>query len=376
VNTDAVVVGLGGIGSAALQHLAARGLRAIGIEQADVPNDRGSSHGASRAIRLAYFEDPRYVPLLRAAWSMWEALDASVRESLLVRTGCLNLGAPDHPCIRGVERAVAEHGLPHERLDAAAIAARFPALRPAAGDVGVYEQQAGVLNPERCVTAQVLAAVRAGAEVRGRERVVAIEPGPDSVVVTTDRDRYDAGVCVVATGAWLAAEDSPVRIEIPLAVERQVQLWFQPIDPAPFEVGRMPVAIRFDGDASFYAMPRLEHPGVKVCRHHGGSMTTAADLDRTPTRADEDDVRAFVRAHMPGADGPLVAARVCMYTNTPDQHAVIGRHPAHERVYLCGGFSGHGFKLAPVVGEIVADLATAGETKHSIDLFDPGRSET
>ena len=365
------------MGSAVMAHLADRGLRVIGIDRHDVPNDRGSSHGESRVIRTAYFEDPRYVPLLQRAWQLWELLGAQVREPLLVETGCLNFGAPDHEGVLGAERAAVQHSLRYEKLDAAAIAARFPALRPNDGDVGIFERQGGVLAPEACVAGHVMRAVRDGrGEVRTRERVTSIKADRDSVVVTTERERYEAAACVVATGAWLAAPDSPVRIPLPLWVERQVQCWFQVSNPAAYEVGALPCWVRFDGDATFYGMPRHEYPGVKVCRHHGGAPACADDLDRTISAQDEETVRSFVRRHLPGADGPLLAGRVCMYTNTPDGHFAVGRHPEHERVFVCGGFSGHGFKFAPVIGEAIADLVVDGRTKLPIELFDPGRAHT
>lgn len=375
MNADVVVVGLGAMGSAALQHLAERGLAVVGVDQHDVPNSEGSSHGASRIIRTAYFEDPRYVPLVRRAYALWQQLEQGVRETLLTRTGGVHLAAADHPCIAGVERAAREHALPYERLDDAALRARFPMFAIDDGDVGIYEADTGVLAPERCVAAQVIAAVRAGATVRGRERVTAIEPSAAGVVVTTERERIDCGRVVIATGAWLGAVDSPLRIDVPIVVERQVQCWFQPRRPALFDVGAMPAFVRADGDELYYGVPRVDHPGVKVCRHHGGEHTTAADLARAPTRDDEQQVRAFLRRRLPEADGPLVAARVCMYANSPDGHFVVGRHPRHERVLVAGGFSGHGFKFAPVIGEILADLATNGATDHAIDLFDPARRE-
>jgi len=372
---DVIVVGLGAMGTAALCQLAGRGLSARGFDQFDIPNTEGSSHGGSRVIRKAYFEDPRYVPLVLRAYQLWEELAEGVRETLFVRTGGVHIGPPDHPVIRGVEEAARQHRLAHERLDAVALRARFPVFAPADDSVGIFEEETGLLSPERCVAAHAITAVRAGATIHGRERVIAVEPGGESVVVSTDRDRYEAGAVVIATGAWLAAADSPVRVAVPLEVERQVQCWFQPKQPSLFDVGAMPVFVHVEGDAVFYGAPRWENPGVKVCRHHGGDVTTADEIAREPTREDEQLVRSFVQARLPAADGPLVAARVCMYTNTPDDRFVVGAHPDHSGVFVAGGFSGHGFKFAPVIGEVIADMVTAGATRHEVSFFDPGRAQ-
>jgi sarcosine oxidase len=352
-----------------MAQLAGRGLRVLGIDRHDVPNDLGASSGLSRIIRTAYFEDPRYVPLVRRAWTLWEELARQVREPLLHRTGCLLFGLPGSLGVEGAERSARAHGLAIERLDAADIARRFPAIRPGDGDVGVYEDDAGVLVPERCVAAHALVAVRdGGAELRARERVTAIEPLGDGVRVTTDAGRHDAGACVVTAGPWLGT-----LCPVPIAVVRQVQCWFQPAEPAPFEIGRLPVYARFAPDGDFYGMPRHDHVGVKVCRHHGGAATTADELDRAIAPADEADVRRFVRAHLPGADGPLVSARVCMYANTPDGNFAVGALPGAARVFVAGGGSGHAFKFAPVIGEAIADLVADGTTRHPIGFLDPAR---
>jgi sarcosine oxidase len=369
---DAIVIGLGVMGAAALAELAARGLRVLGIERWDVPHAMGSSHGATRVIRKAYFEDPAYVPMLHRAWSHWEELERSAGETLLVRTGALHVGPSDHPGIEGVRRSAREHGLAIEALDAAAIAARFPAMRPHATDVGLLEHEGGYLHAERCVSALVSRALASGAEVHGRERVECVELGGAGARVITDRGEHAAAKIVLACGAWSEGDACPLPIPVPLTIERQVQLWLAPRDPALVARDRLPVFVRFGEGGCFYGIPPAGVPGVKVCAHHGGEVTRAERLDRALRPEDEERVRAFVRAHLPAADGPLLAARVCMYTNTPDDHFAIGPHPDHPaQVAIACGFSGHGFKLAPVVGEIVADVVTGRAPPPR--LFDPER---
>jgi sarcosine oxidase len=370
---DAIVIGLGVMGSAALHRMALAGLSVRGVERFDAPNAMGSSHGGSRVTRKAYFESPRYVPMLVRSWDLFRAMERDSKDTLLVKTGGLYFGAHDAPGVTASIEAARAHALPHEVLDAGEIRRRFPMFAPAEGDRGVFEEDAGVLFPERVVHAQLALAMEAGADVRARERVTAVELGEGGVRVTTDRGTHEADRLVLATGAWMAAPLPGVpAVPVPMVVERQVQLWLAPRTPALFSADRLPVFLRF-GAETFYGLPQLGMPGVKICQHHGGAHTTAEALDRTPTADDEAPVRAFVRQFVPEADGALVGARVCMYTSTPDEHFVVGVHPSSPRVLVMGGFSGHGFKLAPVIGEMIAELATRGRTSLDASLFDPSR---
>lgn len=372
---DAIVLGLGVMGSAALHRLALAGLRVRGLERFDVPNAMGSSHGGTRVTRKAYFEDARYVPLLERSWTLVREMEEARRETLLLKTGGLYFGPAGSPGVLASRDAARQHGLAHEWLDASAIRARFPMFAAEDDEAGVFEHDAGVLLAEKVVTAQIELAIAAGADLRARERATRVELGREGVRVTTDRGTHEAARLVVALGPWTSEplEGLPA-LPIPLRVERQVQLWLAPRDPSLFVPDRMPVFLRFGDRQAFYGLPAAVHPGVKVCRHHGGETTRADALDRTPRADDEAPVRAFVQRHLPLADGPLLGARVCMYTNTPDENFVVGVHPAHERVLVMAGFSGHGFKLAPAMGELIAELATRGTTTLDASLFDPTRA--
>jgi sarcosine oxidase len=372
---DAIVLGLGVMGTAALHRLALAGLRVRGIDRFEVPNAMGSSHGGTRVTRKAYFEDARYVPLLERSWTLVREMERERDETLLVRTGGLYFGPSGSAGVLAAREAARTHGLAHEWLDAEAIRARFPIFAPADGDAGVFEQDAGILYAERFVAAQLGLAVAAGADVRTGERVLRVEIGHEGVRVTTDRGTHEADRVVLALGPWSAHPDlglpsPPVR----LRVERQVQLWLAPRDPTPFAPERMPIFMRFGDATAFYGLPIAVHEGVKVCQHHGGTPADPDGLDRSTSERDEAPVRAFVRRYLPLADGPIVGARVCMYTNTPDEHFVVGVHPQHPRVLVMAGFSGHGFKLAPALGELIAELATRGTTTLDASLFDPRRT--
>jgi len=377
---DAIVVGLGAMGSAAAHHLAARGQRVLGLEQFGFGHDRGSSHGASRVIRLAYFEHPAYVPLLHRAYALWERLERDSGDSLLTITGGLMMGRPESDVVSGSLRSAREHALAHEWLDAAEIHRRFPPLTPPPGVCAVYEPRAGVLRPEACGHAHLALAASAGAVLRSDERVTSWQATEDGtrVRVDTTRGSYEAGRLVLAPGAWAPAL-FPLPI-LPLTVERQVLYWFEPAGGVePFAADRFPIYIWDCGDGvQFYGFPRQDGPpeGVKVAFYHSAAAErcTADTVNRSVHPDEVAAMRQALASRVPAlATGSLSHAVTCMYTNTPDQHFAIGPHPRYSQVMLASPCSGHGFKFASVIGEILADLAVDGATSHPIDLFAPTR---
>lgn len=375
---DVAVVGLGGMGSSAAYHLARRGANVLGIEQFGVAHDRGSSHGQSRVIRQAYYEGEAYVPLLLRAYELWDELQAESRRRVLDITGGLYMGQPDSPIIRGSLASAAAHNLPHERLTPAEVRRRYPQMRPPGHFVGVVEPLAGVLDPEGAVTAAVICARRRGADLHFEEPVLSIEPAPggEGATIVTTRGRYTCDRVVVTAGPWAGQLLADVRL--PLSVERAVMYWFLPTAHVEaFAPDRCPVYFwQTSDDVSFYGFPAMRGPaeGVKVAVHsHYRVPTTPETIDRTVHAEEVNRMRDLLREYMPALDGPHRDARTCMYTMTPDAHFVIGPHPAHPQVAFAAGFSGHGFKFCSVVGEIMADLATEGRTRHSIEMFAPGR---
>lgn len=361
---DVCVIGLGAMGSAAAKHLAARGARVLGLEAFERGHGLGSSGGLSRIIRLAYFEHPDYVPLLRKAWTLWRDLERETGLSLLQETGGLYLGPGDGELVAGARRSAETHGLAHELLDAAEIARRHPALRPDPSWVGLAETQAGVLAPERCIEAHLGAAERDGAVLHFGERVVGWRRDGDGVLIETTKDVYRSSALVITAGAWLGRLVPSVAPF--LQVERVPLHWFAPTGP----VGPLPVWIAEDSDGDFYGFPLDEH-GLKLARHGTGDAADPDTLDRSPRPSDEERVRAFARRRLPVADGPLRSTQVCMYTRTPDGHFVIDR--TDERVIYASACSGHGFKFSSVVGLILADLALAGRTGHPIAFLSAAR---
>lgn len=365
-----IIVGLGGMGSAAAYHLARRGHAVLGLERFGPAHTHGSSHGHSRIIRQAYFEDPAYVPLLKRAFTLWHELAAQSDEELLHMTGGIMIGHPESAVIQGTLASVRQHNLPHEILDAREIRRRYPAFTPADDDIGVAEHNAGYVVPEAAVRTHLACATQHGAHLQYHETVLSWHAQHDGVSVTTDKGVYHADHLILSPGAW--APELMRDLGLPLRVERRVLLWFDPIGGvAPFEEPHFPIYIWDCGNnISFYGFPHQQGvDGVKVAIHTVGQACTPDTIDRRLHNHDVEQLQALLASRIPALTGPLRDFTTCMYTLTPDEHFVIALHPQHANVVLASPCSGHGFKFTPVIGEILADLAEQGHTAHDINLF-------
>ena len=373
---DAIVVGIGGMGSAAAWQLARRGRRVLGLERFDIPHAMGSSHGVTRIIRLPYYEDPAYVPLLRRAYELWREMERESGEELLVITGSLDGGPEDGPLFQGALASARLHDLPHEILTAGQTRERFPAYRLPAATRLVFQPEGGFVASERAIVAHVRAAQALGAEIRARERVLEWQVSSDGggVVVTTDRGRYEAERLVLTAGAWAADLAAPLAgLAVP---ERQVLAWLQPTEPAWFGPDRFPVFNLEVEEGRYYGLPVYEVLGFKFGRyHHRGETGPPEALRAEPDAADEKLLRDFAERYFPAGSGPTMALRACMFTNTPDEHFILDHHPEHPQVVIASPCSGHGYKFCSVIGEILADLATGdGTTRHEIGFLRLGRA--
>lgn len=366
---DVIVAGLGAMGAATAWQLARRGVRVLGLERFDIPHAMGSSHGTNRIIRLAYFEHPSYVPLLRRAYELWRELEAAAGEKLLFVTGGVDAGPEASRLVTGSLEACRLHDLPHELVDARELARRHPGYRIPAGDVAVLQPDAGFVMSERAIVAFAGLALEAGAELRAREAMLGWEPtSGGGVRVTTTRGTYEAGRLVLSTGAWMG-EHVPA-LAGKAVPERQVLGWFQPKVPAHFRLGACPVGIVAHEGTHYYQFPVHGVPGFKLgVYHHLFERGPADALSREPNEADEALLRRALRAIFPDADGPTLALKACLFTNTEDEHFVIDALPEAPQVLVASPCSGHGFKFAPVIGEALADLATRGATAHDLGLF-------
>jgi sarcosine oxidase len=366
---DAIVVGVGGMGSATTYHLARHGAKVLALEQFNIPNSLGSSHGINRIIRLAYAEDSRYVPLLRRAYELWRELEHSSGERLLIITGCVDAGPETGDIVSGSLRSCATFQLPHEVLDHVALERKFPGYQFPNGIVGVYQPDGGFLLSERCIVSYVIAAQSIGADVHGRERVLEWKIDQSNVLVRTQRGDYAGRKLIFTAGPWSSVLFPRLsRLAIP---ERQVVIWTQPLVPEQFKLGVFPVFNMEGEEGRFYGFPIYGIPGFKIGKyHHLKQSVDLNSLDRESyDSADEDVLREGIRRYFPNANGPTIALKTCLFTNSPDNHFIIDSHPDIPNVYVAAGFSGHGFKFCSVVGEIMADLALHGGTRHDISLF-------
>lgn len=374
--TDVIVLGLGGMGSAAARHLAGRGVAVLGLEQFTPVHDLGSSHGDTRIVRQAYFERPDYVPLLKRAYALWDQLSVETGRATFVRTGALMIGAAGSAVVAGTLASVERWNLPHEVLDRAEMARRYPQFVLRDGESAVFEADAGYVDPESAVRAHLALAARDGADLRFGCAVRSWDLDRAGIVVRTDGGDFRAARLVLAAGAWTGA--LVPGLGVPLRVGRRVGHYLQPLGGLDgFTVDRFPVYI-FEcapGD-EIYGFPLLgpAEAGVKVGFHHRGRDVDPDDVDRDVSAAEQAEIRDVLRRRIPALAGAHVSAKVCLYTLTPDEHFVIDRLPGTDgRVVVAAGFSGHGFKFTPVVGEILADLVLTGRTDLPIEFLSAAR---
>jgi sarcosine oxidase len=370
-----IVVGLGGLGSAAARELAERGVRTLGIEQFGPAHTRGASHGESRGVWQAYFMGPGYVPLLRRAYELWDQLADVCGERFFHQTGGICVGPRDGTLVPAARASAEQTGLTHEYLTGDQIREYAPNFTPGPDDAAVWDPSSGYVRPERVVAAQLELAQRAGADLRYGELVLGVEPRSGGVVVTTTRQTYEAEHVVVSSGAWAPRLLPELRGQV--EVVRKVMVWLDPLaDIGRFTADRQPYWIWEGADGVIgYGHPAVDGPfgGVKVGIHSGGDPTDPDALDLLVRTEEVEAVRAFLADRVPELSGRYLRSAVCMYDNTPDRGFVIGRSTRSDRVTVAAGTSGHAFKFVPAIGEALAELATSGTSKQDLSLFDPRR---
>jgi sarcosine oxidase len=373
---DVIVVGAGGaMGAATCFELARRKRRVLGLDRFGIAHDRGSSHGHTRMIRLAYYEHLDYVPLLRRAYERWRALEDVSGQRLLTITGGLYAGPPAGELVARSHEAAVRHGIEHELLDRDEIARRYPQLQLPAGFAALYEPSTGFLRPERVIAAYARHALVAGAEIHGHEplRSWSSRTAQGPIAVRTTERTYTCDRIVFCGGVWTPALLPGLGVE--LRVTRQVVGWVWPARPADFAPDRLPTwAVQSGHGSLYYGFPMsADDAGLKIGHHKPGLPADPDRLSRDPLPADARSIERIVKKVLPAARGPIVSMSVCMYTNSPDGHFVVGNHGGDDRVWVACGFSGHGFKFASVMGEILADLATTGATQWPIGFLSPAR---
>lgn len=368
---DAIVVGLGGAGSAAAYHLALAGERVLGLEQFGPNHAWGSSHGRTRIYRTAYFEGPAYVPLVRRAQELWHQLEETSGRRIIQPTGGLMIGRPGTPTVAGARRTAEMGRLAHEVLSRDEVQQRFPQFRLQPEEVALFDPAAGVLFPENCLEAHAAGAVGAGAEIHYGEPVKRWSANSEAVVVETRSATYLGRSLVITAGPWTTRVMADLHL--PLQVERQFVLWFPSTASDLASPDRMPVFLWDRGPSEHtYGIPDFGD-GVKVGSWFGKRAASPESADRIFREQDADPVRRFVASSLSGVSPRETAYASCLYTNAPDQHFVLGRHPRRRRVIVVSACSGHGFKFTSVIGEVISHLARGEPTGYDLSLFDPNR---
>ncbi|MDY6819510.1 MAG: N-methyl-L-tryptophan oxidase [Halobacteriales archaeon] len=374
---DAIVIGIGGMGSAATYHLAKRGLDVLGLEQFNIPHNRGSSHGDTRIIRLAYHEHPFYVPLLFRAYELWEELQDAYGQQLLYKTGSIAAGPAEGDRVDNVIESCERHGVEYELMSSAAVNETYPGYQLPEDYEAVYQPDGGFVTPEQCIAAHVERAHAHGAEIHGREKVLDWRPtSGGGVKVRTNKDRYEAEKLVVTAGAW-ASKLLPA-LEAHTNVERRVMAWLQPERPAQFTPEQFPVFTLQTRGSSYYGFPVFGVPGFKFGRSPEIAETVDPDAFQSeePTPQDEELLRGFAEEFFPAGAGPTLSLETCMLTMSPDDHFIVDRHTEYPQVTVGAGFSGHGFKLASVVGELLAQLTTGDDIDFDIETLSMDRLDS
>ncbi len=372
---DIIIAGLGAMGSAAAYHLTKRKLRVLGIDRFTPPHDFGSSHGQTRIIREAYFEHPVYVPLVQRAYELWAELEEETHQKLFQQTGGLMIGPPDGVLVGGAKHSADVHHLPYEILTTADVRDRFPAFRQTEEMDGLWEPRAGILFPEKCIEAHLDLAKNYGAELHVEEEVTAWQSDGEGVLVTTSKGSYRAARLLLTAGAWMSTLLRDLHIS--LTVKRQILLWFKPAaNIENFSPERFPIFIlEYGADQHFYGFPDLGS-GVKIAIHHQGETADPDNLRRKVDPEEVEKVRELIRRFIPDADGVLLNTAVCIYTNTPDFHFLIDKHPKYPQVMIASPCSGHGFKFSSAIGEVLADLLITEKSRFDLSMFKSKRFAT
>lgn len=361
---DAIVIGLGAMGSAACYQLARRGKRVLGLDMFEPGHDQGSSHGDHRMIRKSCYRGDGYVPLAERAFQIWRELEEETDRNLLKMLGEVRLAFPtDGDDTLG--------GLV-EVLDKRQLGERFPGFHLHEGMIATYEADAGFLRPELCIATQLELAERHGAELHHAEEVTSWATDGGGVRVDTTRGSYQADRLVITTGPWAA--ELLADLNLPIHVVRIVNGYCEPSRPEWWKAENGAPDFRLTvPEGGYYGMPSVEGIGLKIGRHDNGQVTTARTIRREIDDAEIDMLRDVLDLYMPGASGTPIRAITCMYTNSVDDDFIVDRHPEHEQVVIGCGFSGRGFKFSCVVGEILAEMVTTGSTHHDIRFLSASR---
>ena len=368
------------MGSAACYHLAKRGYKVLGLEQFDISHEFGSHAGQSRIIRKAYFEHPDYVPLLERAYQNWKTLEWESEKQVYFKTGLLYAGKPENEIITGVERSAGLYNIDLDELNGLAATDRFPQFKFPEDFEILFEPEAGFLTPEISIRLYGKQAKHYGATIHTNEKVIEWKQEGDSVIIKTGKETYQCNKLVITAGAW-AGKMIP-GFSNKIKVTRQFVAWVKTKNDEQFTLNKFPCWMIGDDKkhGCYYGFPLLdtekfgEPAGLKLAHHFPSQITDPDQVNRQATDEDIENVKYCLNKYLPGTFDGVLSTKICLYANSPDENFIIDQLPGYEEnVSIACGFSGHGFKFASVVGEILADLAINGKTNFPIEFLNAKR---
>jgi sarcosine oxidase len=372
---DYIIVGGGSMGSATAYHLAKNGQKVLLLEQFDFIHENGAHGGQTRLIRKAYFEHPDYVPLLLRAYENWEILEKETQQQVYFPTGILYFGEKNNDLLANIKDSAQRNDLKLDTLTMAEAKKKYPMFDAIPDDwESLFEPEAGFLLVEKCVHLYLQQALKYGVRLIAREKVMNWRENRGGVSVSTEKNEYRAKKLIFTAGAW--TDKLLADLNVPLKVTRQILGWVKPNNWSDFTMGKFPCWGIFDKEKSlYYGMPILNDEdtsgplGLKIGCHFHGNVVNPDNVDRTISEADEATFREGLEKYIPSANGDTLSIKTCLYTSSPDENFIIDHYPRHKNVILACGFSGHGFKFASVIGEILSDLAIKGKTEQPIDFL-------
>ena len=377
---DVIVIGVGSMGSSACYYLAKEGYKVLGLEQFDISHEFGSHAGQSRIIRKAYFENPDYVPLLERAYQNWKALEDETGAKIYHPTGLVYFGPRDHSLIKGVKQSTSLYSIKLNTFDTTSAAQQFPQFTMPADFETLFEPDAGFVTPEKAIKLYAEQAIKNGANIETHEQVLSWQRDGDSVVVTTDKNIYRCSRLIISAGAWARKMIPPLSGK--LKITRQFVAWINPKNWDKFTLGNFSCWLLADDEkpGCYYGFPILDETefggpkGLKLAHHFPAMETDPDQVNREVTIEDKKNLEYALNKYLPGCFQSFLSYKICLYTNSPDEDFIIDKLPGYEgRVVIATGFSGHGFKFASVIGEILSDLAIKGATTLPIDFLRAAR---
>ncbi len=377
---DFIVIGVGSMGSATCYYLSQRGYKVLGLEQFTISHEFGSHVGQSRIIRKAYFEHPDYVPLMERAYENWRALEQNTGEQVYFRTGLLYAGNSTNEIIKGVKLAASLYNIELEKIDIDGSSKHFPQFVFPATFEALLEPEAGFIPPEKAIRLYATEATKKGATIHSNEKVIEWKKDGTNIIVKTERQTYQCKKLIITAGAW-AGKMIP-GFSDKIKVTRQFIAWIKTKNDDQFELTKFPCWMIGDDDkhGCYYGFPLLDTKkfgdpaGLKLAHHFPYQITDPDNVNRQTTEDDLENLKYCLDKYLPGVFDSFLSTKICLYANSPDENFIIDKLPGfEENVSIACGFSGHGFKFASVIGEILADLAIEGKTRLPIQFLSAKR---